>query len=361
MIGSTAVPDHAVDAGKVYDPNLSDEVNTLRVIAAMTVESTGTHMLDSGMSTGRAWQRARLEAGAKGINLDDADQLVHAIFGEVDQWGRWSSPAAAWGYSCEYVNVSASHVLSMLKYDHRIDRVFHDWATRGDQADEAWLETMTRWAEKMGAGEDRNGSGVESVNTYNYETNLDTTLQWVTYLAGNGDRVLLIQRHNGADVRGGYTAPRAFTIDEHDDEGYWRFLDAGTSYGVYCAGDDDSPVPASPIYDRDELTGENHGWEARGGDMIDRDGYSTTRGTDIEVTSTSDGYELTYGWGKGRTERIYSFAGDAIRDAMATIRESGEAAWVLDSTGVFGGEEGTIVPRCAYCGSRLEVDANLDY
>ena len=54
---------------------------------------------------------------------------------------------------------------------------------------------------------------ISYVNTYNYEEYLSQTLLYCTFSTGNED-YLLLELHNGCDVRSGYTKPQLFKIKD---------------------------------------------------------------------------------------------------------------------------------------------------
>ena len=61
-------------------------------------------------------------------------------------------------------------------------------------------------------------------NTYNGESCLDKTLQWNIFAIYNGiyeGHYMILQTHNGCDVRGGYSAPHIFRFDEDE---FWCWL-----------------------------------------------------------------------------------------------------------------------------------------
>jgi hypothetical protein len=79
-----------------------------------------------------------------------------------------------------------------------------------------------------------------TINTYNEENLLDQTLLF-TYFelrsrTGRGGRVgsyVVLQIHGGCDVRGGYTRPRVFVIDEDDELAIFDYRRAT----IFCDGD----------------------------------------------------------------------------------------------------------------------------
>jgi hypothetical protein len=66
-------------------------------------------------------------------------------------------------------------------------------------------------------------------NSYNRESLLSQVIQYTTFKVGDQNLVML-QIHGGADVRGGYTAPRVF---EMDDE-YSLIMESAS---ISCTGD----------------------------------------------------------------------------------------------------------------------------
>lgn len=66
------------------------------------------------------------------------------------------------------------------------------------------------------------------INTYNHEEYVSQTLQFLIFSNGYDDFILL-QIHGGCDVRGGYTKPQVFQIE--DVEYFLMYMD--TSY-TYC-------------------------------------------------------------------------------------------------------------------------------
>lgn len=184
------------------------KVGTRRAVAAMLTENTGRHFLDSGDAYGRHWQR---NAGLTWKNFDAAPAAT------IDRYG------------C--VTLSTYHwMVENLTYDADITARFRRWAKAEVRADDSWLANMNEWAEKhCDPHGDRN-----TVNTYNGEDWLSQVLQWVEYEdAVWGGRVLLVQVHGGADVRGGYSAPRAFRADS------WEGLFSYAEAEMGCEGRDD--------------------------------------------------------------------------------------------------------------------------
>ena len=66
-------------------------------------------------------------------------------------------------------------------------------------------------------------------NTYNWENLLSQGLQFLTFYDENEDMYIILQIHNGCDIRGGYTKPRFFKVLEED-----YFFLAMSDVHAYC-------------------------------------------------------------------------------------------------------------------------------
>lgn len=99
---------------------------------------------------------------------------------------------------------------------------------RGHLAKIGYLEAFPHFAEHKGLHRDVTGLHGEGdpmvVNTYNGECSLSQTLQFVYYEA-EYESFVVMQTHNGADVRGGYSYPKVFMTDT--DVLRWNLLDLG--------------------------------------------------------------------------------------------------------------------------------------
>lgn len=158
----------------------------LRRLNAQLCENTGTHMLDSGGSNGRMWQRNAIippiAESYQWVRFDvyggalDANRTRNTLY-VLDDW-LCDTESATWAR-----------------------RSFAQFCRREDQQSNPWYETLSDWAERVGA---RIGDGE---NTYNFDNNLSQGFQWNEVELPNGDTIIALQTHNGADIRGGYSAP----------------------------------------------------------------------------------------------------------------------------------------------------------
>lgn len=159
--------------------------DTEQVIYEMLTENTGTHFLDSGGAYGRNWQHNQHKT------LEDFRRELPVSVTE------------------DYPEVSVFHFLNdRLTYEPELDKAFQDFRldANGDVSD--W-ELMDAWAFQVAESPNE----IWAENSYNFETYLSQTLQFVTFIDTSGRFLVILQIHGGADVRGGYTEPRVFSAD----------------------------------------------------------------------------------------------------------------------------------------------------
>jgi hypothetical protein len=180
---------------------------TEQVIFEMLTTSTGEHMLDSGGDNGRHWQRNAKKT------LDDFRSEPYATLDP--RYGN--------------VSISTFHYLtSHLKYSQDMTECLEDFAKQ--YPDEPWREIMALFASSYGADEMQDSIEDQTweFNTYNFDHfMIDQCLQGRFFTFGNHE-YLMLQIHGGADVRGGYTAPRVFTADRYE------FILDGDSATFFC-------------------------------------------------------------------------------------------------------------------------------
>jgi len=160
---------------------------TEQVIYEMLTENTGRHILDSGGESGRSWQRNQVKS------LDDFRNEAQTTF------------------DVKYYDATISlfhHLTEKLTYSQEMTEEFNDYA--GKRGDDGWLELMETFPQSMG------WKLLFTENSYNRESLLSQVIQYSVYDTG-GETLVALQIHGGADVRGGYTAPRIFSIDSEYD------------------------------------------------------------------------------------------------------------------------------------------------
>jgi len=164
---------------------------TAELLASMLRENTGRALCDSGDFFGRHYGRNKLV---------DFEKLR----------------PTAWSFAGGSLTF-AHHVYHWLKerltFNIEIQEKFELFVEGRD--DEFWLPVMEEFVSTIKGAAGLNGEGAPFVrNTYNGEDCLSQTLQYLYWTDDEGEHVLL-QIHNGADIRGGYTAPNVFDLDDY--------------------------------------------------------------------------------------------------------------------------------------------------
>lgn len=192
---------------------------TEQVIYEMLTENTGRHILDSGGESGRAWQRNQA------LTLDDFRNEPRVTL------------------DTKYYDVTLStfhHLTEKLTYSEEWTEELNDYMANTDSY---WLEMMESFPQSMG------WKRVFTDNSYNHESILSQVIQYCVYYTGE-EYLVALQIHGGADVRGGYTRPRIFSMDEE----YALVMEDAS---IYCTGDAvDSDGPHRFDYSGSEWTYE---------------------------------------------------------------------------------------------------------
>ena len=212
--------------------------NTEEVIYGMLTENTGTHFLDSGGTSGRAWQR-------------NAKKTLEDFRNEPEAW-----------LDPEWPDITKStywHLMNHLEHDAGLTAAYHKFAEA--YLDESWLEINELWLDKLGVPEEGGefySDARWSFNTYNFpdEWLVSQTLQGTMFGLG-GEAYLILQVHGGADVRGGYTRPQVFSLKFDGKEGF--IFDAGAAYFNCSAEDCDNRLSVRGCYELELETSEYGG------------------------------------------------------------------------------------------------------
>lgn len=294
-----------MNAIKDNDQDIQDV--TAQVLHDMLTERTGIHMLDSGGSCGRHWQRNQ------GRAFENEPEVV------LD---------ASWDYLD--VTINLYHWLKgRLEYNEELDKRFQEFATTGEMEGESWFACADAFMELLKKESEEEGCPIGGiygegdplcVNTYNHESLLSQVIQYYYWEDEDGGHVLL-QIHNGADVRGGYTRPVAFNVV--GDSEYAMFEDGRMT--IHCTGDVERP-------EQMRLDGGSDGGEC-GAYWDFCNGYE-------ENGCDANGNSLDLELGKCEIVK---------HDAE---REDGSKPKPGDGY-IFVDEDGT--PHCPFCGSKLEA------
>ena len=170
-------------------------------IIEMMIENSGCHICDSGGVSGRAWQHNR--------QITDWEALPEL---KVETWSD----------NDFYCSVSAykflTSFLSITEESRKWQKKFDEFCDLEEYRSESWITCMEEFSKRK--------LGIEYVrleNTYNYDNLLDHDIQFLMTYWDNPARkvdldqpLIILQIHTGMDIRGGYSSPRIFTLEEPD-------------------------------------------------------------------------------------------------------------------------------------------------
>lgn len=184
------------------------------LVHIMLTTSTGTHMLDSGGEIGRHWQRNQNKT------LADFKAEPEAV---LDWYCKRDDDGNIIDAHPE-VTVSLFHKLtSGIIWQDDLCREFnampcHDW--RGHYC--GISSEQSEWLDMRGFVQPHEyrhayvDSRSDGWNTYNWENNFSQVIQGHNLELEDAPYVL-IQIHNGADVRGGYTDAKLFRLADYTE------------------------------------------------------------------------------------------------------------------------------------------------
>ena len=169
----------------------------------MLTENTGIHPMDSGMAEGRGWQKNQKKT------LNDFIKEPRVTY-EIDGDGKDSSDINP--------TVSLFHYLVNNLEEDEICEAFNRLPCK--EWDSEYYGISQKQEEYL-----LNRLGLSPVgeagNSYNDDSMLSQVIQWQGF-TNDGTNIadyILLQIHNGADVRGGYTDAKLFKIC--NDSGYF--------------------------------------------------------------------------------------------------------------------------------------------
>jgi hypothetical protein len=176
-----------------------------RLVYKLLTQNTGVHMCDSGGSDNRGWQRNQKKTIQDFMNEDEESYQFDFKYNEI------------------YRNVSVFHYLSGLDLDDICEKFNRrqgaDWDGNVGQLDDTYgvSNRASEWLQSNYEVQ------VEyTFNTYNGDSDLSQILQGSRLLI-NDETYYLIQIHNGADARGGYTDAKLFKTSYYS-EGIHEYL-----------------------------------------------------------------------------------------------------------------------------------------
>lgn len=165
---------------------------TDEILQSMLKENTGRSFLDSGDHYGRHYEKNQKKDFCK-------EPYGYLYFGD------------------DYMSYTKSvyhHLRETLEYSEEMNQRFLDYIESKDpDADWNWFKCVRKFIhdpENEFSGMYRDGEPFTE-NTYNCDNTCSQVVQF-GFFSDDGEDYVLLQIHNGCDVRGGYTKPRAFRV-----------------------------------------------------------------------------------------------------------------------------------------------------
>lgn len=190
-------------------PELVEEDELKRAIQEMLTENTGCSILDSGGAYGRGWEKNR--------SRDFKNENPIA----VEIW----DDAVDIQYNVYHYLVN---FLEITEESRELDKILQKAIKLHDN--DSYLADMEDFGEEL-VQDGYTDKGI--TNTYNFDTILSDVLQYGILVNDDTDEYFIIlQIHNGCDIRGGYTKPRVFSLGTDDNFSY--FLMAQTEVTAIC-------------------------------------------------------------------------------------------------------------------------------
>jgi hypothetical protein len=277
-------------------------MNTSEVLISMLTQNVGTNILDSG-GTPRYDENGNYIGSAYGYGRNF----------ERNQYRNFETELAT-GVSFRHGKINVVHnvyhwLKDRLEFNEELNTLFHvDFKEEKDSDNyKSWLELMAEFPEWLGkhmTEKEENDSyenpgGIYgegepiTVNTCNDEDLLSQTIQFHYWTCKAGEFVAL-QIHGGADVRGGYTSPRIFSVNGNSELAMLEYDKAS----IYCTGKNHHPN-AIAIKEMQEKQAKLPGIKTNEIDFEEQH-YWYSNGGGIEW-----GYQES--WGKGAGKQLEKY------------------------------------------------------
>jgi len=333
---------------------------TAEVLRGMFVENTGSSFLDSG-GTPKYDANGKYIGSEHGYGRNHERNKLRDLDNEPPVHLKFRV------YKDDKVEIEFSlNTYLWLKerclYNPELDELFHGKFLEEKDPDDSkeavlpvfkpWLVLMEEFPEYLSTLTEDDGSLIYgepggiygegepfTVNTYNHESNLDQTLQY-TYFTNTCGEFIILQVHGGADVRGGYTKPRVFSVgnlselDIMDDQ----------RGAIYCTGKDHHPDALAKKEVQESQT------TIPGADvpLIDFDGHEEHNWT------TDDGYHwYLQGTCGAQYKQLETHSALDLDEEVDEVDEGDEK--VVWEPGILCVKDG--VGYCPICGGKLEGSA----
>jgi len=218
-------------------------------IVALLKENTGTHFLDSGSTYGRHWQTNQT------VDFDKKPRFTLELNTYEDEGKKKTELLVTqdlyhWLLDKVYISEESEDLNKLYK------KLFKD----SEESDFSDVDSFKEYIEKELGAKGLYGEGEPFItNTYKGEDTLSQTIQYLFFTIKD-NMFIVLQIHNGCDVRGGYTTPQVFSVENESflcncdvyigldnseclttDDGYHWYLDGCSSPKIELEAVDGEP------------------------------------------------------------------------------------------------------------------------
>jgi len=181
-------------------PDLSKEEDPVKkAIKELLCQNTGCDILDSGGAYGRGWEKNRHR------NFDEQEAVELKVWNDkvILQYNVYK-------YLVNFLELNDKCEVLQKELD--------EFMAREDS--HSHMQDMEDFMEHKSKHDDYDLQGI--TNTYNYDNIISQVLQYGIIVDGEDEHFIILQIHNGCDVRGGYTKPKIFSLGCDDGESYFH-------------------------------------------------------------------------------------------------------------------------------------------
>lgn len=215
-------------------------MTTSSILQDMLRENTGVAMCDSG-------GEPRYDANGNYLGSHYGYGRNYEMNGSVDFENTYPVTLTFRHGHIEFTHNIYHWLKDRCDYSEILDNLFNTFAE--ENHDKGWLELMEEFPEYLGTLTDDDGNPLYgefggiygegrpfSVNTYNEKSMLSQVVQF-EYFSGNSGEFIALQIHGGADVRGGYTKPRLFSVGNLSELDIFDYARGE----IFCTGENHLP------------------------------------------------------------------------------------------------------------------------
>jgi hypothetical protein len=181
-----------------------------KLVYSMLIECTGRHFLDSGFDNGRHWQKNKKKTILDFFN--ESEELI------IFDYGYFERTVSLF----HFLGSSNLDLDNISKKFNRLNSNTKDWdgEIQGKDCIYGVSANAANFLNSL------NAKCLRTFNTCNFDSDLSQVIQGSEieiFIDGQNETYFLIQIHNGADVRGGYTDAKLFYCKDSYISDVWEY------------------------------------------------------------------------------------------------------------------------------------------